>query len=77
MDRIWLKHYPAGVPQDVDTSAYASLADMFAHCRLQLTGYKLPRQVLFRDEPLPKSPVGKILRRLVRDATHTQAEASR
>ena len=50
---------------------------LIAHCRLQLTGYKLPRQVLFRDEPLPKSPVGKILRRLVRDATHAQAEASR
>ena len=30
MDRIWLKQYPAGVPHDVDTSAYASLADMFA-----------------------------------------------
>ena len=47
---------------------------LIAHCRLQLTGYKLPRQVLFRDEPLPKSPVGKILRRLVRDSTHTRAE---
>ncbi len=30
MDRIWLAHYPAGVPREVDTSAYASLADMFA-----------------------------------------------
>ena len=35
------------------------------HCRKQLTGYKLPRQVEFRDT-LPKSPIGKILRRELR-----------
>ncbi|HEY6562328.1 MAG TPA: AMP-binding protein [Polyangiaceae bacterium] len=35
------------------------------HCKLQLTGYKLPRQVEFRDE-LPKTPIGKILRRELR-----------
>ncbi len=29
MDRIWLKHYPAGVPHEIDAGAYASLADMF------------------------------------------------
>ncbi|RTL53571.1 MAG: long-chain-fatty-acid--CoA ligase [Bradyrhizobiaceae bacterium] len=28
MDRIWLKHYPAGVPADIDTSRYSSLADL-------------------------------------------------
>lgn len=36
------------------------------HCRQHLTGYKLPREIEFRDE-LPKSNVGKILRRVVRD----------
>lgn len=36
------------------------------HCRQHLTGYKLPREIEFRDE-LPKSNVGKILRRIVRD----------
>ena len=35
---------------------------IIAHCREQLTGYKVPKQVEFRDE-LPKSTVGKILRR--------------
>ncbi len=25
MDRIWLKHYPAGVPADIDTAQYPSL----------------------------------------------------
>ena len=39
---------------------------LIAHCRLHLTGYKTPRHIEFRTD-LPKSPVGKILRRLLRD----------
>lgn len=35
------------------------------HCRQNLTGYKLPKYIEFRDE-LPKSNVGKILRRELR-----------
>ncbi len=35
-------------------------------CKEQLTGYKVPRSVEFRDE-LPKTNVGKILRRALRD----------
>ena len=37
-----------------------------AFCRDNLTGYKRPREVVFRDE-LPKSGVGKVLRRELRD----------
>ena len=36
------------------------------HCRQYLTGYKVPRDIEFREE-LPKSNVGKILRRVLRD----------
>ncbi|MGC4061034.1 MAG: AMP-binding protein [Aquabacterium sp.] len=36
------------------------------HCRKSLTGYKIPRIVEFRNEELPKTPVGKILRRELR-----------
>ena len=36
------------------------------HCRQNLTGYKRPRVVEFRTE-LPKTPVGKVLRRELRD----------
>jgi long-chain acyl-CoA synthetase len=36
------------------------------HCRESLTGYKIPRHVYFRKE-LPKTNVGKILRRALRD----------
>jgi long-chain acyl-CoA synthetase len=41
--------------------------ELIAHCREHLTGYKLPRQIVFADG-LPKSNVGKILRRELRDA---------
>ncbi len=37
-----------------------------AYCRDQLTGYKRPKQIEFRTE-LPKTPVGKVLRRALRD----------
>ena len=39
---------------------------VMVYCRENLTGYKRPRQIEFRDE-LPKTPVGKILRRELRD----------
>ncbi|MBB4634187.1 AMP-binding protein [Longimicrobium terrae] len=38
-----------------------------AHCRSSLAGYKVPRQVEFRDD-LPKSPIGKIIRKDLRVA---------
>lgn len=40
-------------------------AAVIAHCRENLTGYKIPKIVEFRDE-LPKTNVGKILRRELR-----------
>ncbi len=39
---------------------------VLAHCRENMTGYKIPRFVEFREE-LPKTNVGKILRRALRD----------
>jgi len=41
-------------------------AEIIAYCRKHLTGYKTPRHVEFR-EALPRTPVGKILRRELRD----------
>jgi long-chain acyl-CoA synthetase len=38
---------------------------LIAHCRTLLTGYKVPVRVEFRDE-LPKTAVGKMLRRDLR-----------
>lgn len=28
MDRVWLKHYPPGVPAEIDVDEYASIRDM-------------------------------------------------
>jgi len=43
-----------------------SESDIIAYCRENLTGYKVPKHVEFRDD-LPKSNVGKILRRILKD----------
>ena len=41
-------------------------AMLIAHCRALLTGYKVPKQVEFRDD-LPRTNVGKILRRALKE----------
>jgi long-chain acyl-CoA synthetase len=41
-------------------------ADVRAYCEANLTGYKRPKVVEFRKD-LPKTPVGKVLRRELRD----------
>jgi long-chain acyl-CoA synthetase len=40
---------------------------LLAHCRQHLTDYKVPKLIEFRSEPLPKTNLGKILRRQLRD----------
>lgn len=65
-----------GVPDEKSTEAVKLFvvkrdpslteAEIRAFCKEELTGYKRPRHVEFRDE-LPKSNVGKILRRELRD----------
>jgi long-chain acyl-CoA synthetase len=42
-------------------------AALIAYCARQLTPYKVPKLVQFREKPLPKSALGKPLRRLIRD----------
>jgi len=49
--------------------------ELIEHCRRSLTGYKVPKIVEFRDE-LPKSNVGKILRRELRDEAIKAAKKS-
>ncbi len=67
-----------GVPSDltgeqvkiyvVKRDASLDEATLKAHCRKHLTAYKVPKLIEFRSE-LPKSNVGKILRRALRDET--------
>lgn len=65
-----------GMPDDKSTEkvvAYVVAKDksltpqeLIAHCREQLTSYKVPKEVYFADE-LPKTNVGKILRRKIKE----------
>jgi long-chain acyl-CoA synthetase len=52
----------------VRSDATLTAQALLDHCRQHLTGYKMPRFVEFTDVPLPKSNLGKILRRQVREA---------
>ncbi len=53
----------------VKQDAALTEAQVRSHCEANLTGYKRPKRVEFRSE-LPKSAVGKILRRELREATN-------
>lgn len=72
-----------GVPSDLSGEAVkvcivkkdASLTkeEVLDHCRRQLTGYKVPKIIEFRDD-LPKTNVGKILRRELRDEAKREGQ---
>ena len=47
--------------------ADASPEELIEHCRSQIAGFKVPRNIELRAEPLPKSAAGKILKRDLRD----------
>lgn len=47
-----------------------SADDLLEHCSRNLTAYKVPKYIVFRDNPLPKSNIGKTLRRVVSDEEH-------
>lgn len=59
----------------VKKDASLSIEELLTHCRGQLTRYKVPKIVEFRHE-LPKSNVGKILRRELRDELNTPKPAN-
>ena len=45
----------------------ATEAELVAHCRADIAGYKVPKRIELRDEPLPKSGAGKVLKRELRE----------
>ena len=47
-----------------------SAEELDRHCRDHLAGYKVPRRYVMREEPLPRSAAGKLLKRELRAALH-------
>jgi long-chain acyl-CoA synthetase len=41
--------------------------ELIAHCRARIAGFKLPRSLDLRSEPLPKSGAGKVLKSVLRE----------
>ena len=41
--------------------------ELIAHCRGRIAGFKVPRHIEVRTEPVPKSAAGKILKRELRE----------
>jgi long-chain acyl-CoA synthetase len=52
----------AYVVRNPDFEGTLTKEDIIRHCRRLLTDYKVPKSIIMRDE-LPKSPIGKILRK--------------
>ena len=49
---------------------------LLEHCRQHPTGCKVPRFVEFSDEPLPKTAIGKVLSRQLREASRSAQAAA-
>jgi len=47
--------------------AELALEDVVAHCEGKLGRYKLPRKLLVTDDPLPRTPAGKVVKRILRE----------
>lgn len=57
-DDIWGEQVTAIV---VNHPGHNIRADqVIAHCKSELAGFKAPKQVFFQDEPLPRTPTGKV-----------------
>jgi long-chain acyl-CoA synthetase len=59
----------------VTNSPSVSAEEVIAFCRLHLTSYKVPKLVEFRGE-LPKNPIGKVLRRELRNSVDTRVSSA-
>lgn len=65
-DPIWVEAVHAIVVCPPDSGL--SEREIIAHCRSLIAGYKCPRSVDIRSEPLPLSGAGKVLKRELRSA---------
>lgn len=59
----------------VKASPTLTAEELLAHCKLSLTNYKIPKEFIFRSE-LPKTNVGKVLRRVLRDEAVMESKSN-
>ena len=59
-------HWGEAVHAVVVPRAEVEPSELIAHCRTAIAGYKVPKQIELRAEPLPKSGAGKVLKRELR-----------
>jgi len=57
-DEIWGERVTAVVVPTAETKI--SEEQIISHCKSQLAGFKAPKQVIFQQEPLPRTPTGKV-----------------
>lgn len=65
----------AYVVENPESRETLTAEQVIAHCRLHLTDYKIPKSVKLKDE-LPKTPVGKVLRKDLRAEVKAEFAAS-
>ena len=61
------EHWGEAVHAVVVPRCDVSPDELIAHCRQAIAGYKVPKVVELRAEPLPKSGAGKVLKRELRE----------
>ncbi|MBI4790988.1 MAG: acyl-CoA synthetase, partial [Chloroflexi bacterium] len=49
-----------------------TLDDVIAHCTGKLGKYKIPKKLVITDQPLPRNPTGKVLKRVLRERTNNE-----
>ncbi len=64
-DPIWGERVVAVIVLREGTELSAE--EVIGFCRTKLGGYKVPKQVDFLDTPLPRNPLGKVLRKDIRE----------
>ncbi len=68
-DERWVQAVHAVVVVDAPELATPALADeLRQHCRASIAGFKVPKRIDVRTDPLPKSGPGKVQKRLLREA---------
>jgi fatty-acyl-CoA synthase len=70
---VWVEAVTAAVVRRHGSAATEE--ELMSHCREHLAGFKAPKQIFFVDS-LPKSPSGKLLKRVLRDRFGTQQPIS-